>query len=43
MYFNLVKVVDSVNVVISQYDVPDMGELLCEPDKGMVAFGSGFE
>ena len=43
MYQKLTQVIDSVNVVISQYDVPDMGELLVEPNKGTVAFGSGFD
>jgi elongation factor 2 len=43
MYQKLTQVIDSVNVVISQYDVPDMGELLCEPAQGLVAFGSGFD
>jgi translation elongation factor EF-G len=43
MYQKLLIVIDSVNIVIEQYDVPDMGELLCLPEEGMVAFGSGFE
>ena len=54
MYQKLCQVIDTVNIVISQYDVPEMVDetmgspgnapsLLCEPDKGNVAFGSGFE
>jgi elongation factor 2 len=43
MYQKLTQVIDSVNVVISQYDIPEMGPLLCEPDLGTVAFGSGFD
>ena len=43
MYQNFVRVVDLANVIISNYDMPDMGELLVYPNKGSVAFGSGKE
>lgn len=31
------------NVIISTYEQPEMGDLLCYPNKGNVAFGSGKE
>ena len=43
MYQNFVRVIDLVNVIISNYDYPDMGDLLVYPNKGNVAFGSGKE
>jgi len=43
MYQNFVRVVDLANVIISNYEQPDMGDLLCYPAKGSVAFGSGKE
>jgi elongation factor 2 len=43
MYQNFVRVVDLVNVIISNYEQPDMGDLLVHPSKGNVAFGSGKE
>jgi elongation factor 2 len=43
MYQNFVKVVDLANVIISNYEQPDMGDLLVYPNKGSVAFGSGKE
>jgi len=43
MYQNFVRVVDLVNVIISNYEQPDMGDLLVYPQKGSVAFGSGKE
>jgi elongation factor 2 len=43
MYQNFVRVVDLANVIISNYEQPDMGDLLCYPSKGSVAFGSGKE
>lgn len=43
MYQNFVRVVDMVNVIISTYQAEDMGEILCEPNRGNVAFGSGKE
>jgi len=43
MYQNFVRVVDMVNVIISTYQSEDMGEILVEPNKGSVAFGSGKE
>ena len=43
MYQNFVRVVDMVNVIISNYDQPDMGDLLLYPNKGNVSFGSGKE
>jgi translation elongation factor EF-G len=41
MYQNFVRVVDMVNVIISQYDLPQMGDLYLLPQKGNVAFGTG--
>lgn len=41
MYQNFVRVVDMVNVIISQYEIPEMGDLLLLPQKGNVAFGTG--
>jgi elongation factor 2 len=43
MYQNFVRVVDMVNVIISTYQSEDMGDILVEPNKGSVAFGSGKE
>jgi len=43
MYQNFIRVVDLVNVIISNYEQPDMGDLLVHPAKGNVAFGSGKE
>lgn len=43
MYQNFIKVVDMANVIISNYEQPDMGDLLVYPNKGNVAFGSGKE
>lgn len=43
MYQNFIRVVDMVNVIISTYEQPDMGDLLIYPDHGNVAFGSGKE
>lgn len=43
MYQNFIRVVDLVNVIISNYEQPDMGDLLVLPEKGNVAFGSGKE
>lgn len=43
MYQNFVRVVDMANVIISNYDQPDMGDLMVYPNKGNVAFGSGKE
>ena len=31
MYQNFVRVVDMVNVIISQYEIPEMGDLLLLP------------
>jgi len=41
MYQNFIRVVDMVNVIVSSYDNPDMGDLMLYPQKGNVAFGSG--
>jgi len=43
MYQNFIRVVDLVNVIIANYEQPDMGDLLLYPNKGNVAFGSGKE
>ena len=32
-----------VNVIVSNYDQPDMGDLMLYPETGNVAFGSGKE
>jgi len=41
MYQNFLRVIDMANVVISTYQCEDMGETLCDPSTGNVAFGSG--
>jgi len=41
IYQNFIKVIDGVNVVISNYEHPDMGNLFVEPSRGNVAFGAG--
>ena len=41
MYQSFLRVVDMANVVISTYQSEDMGEILCDPSVGSVAFGSG--
>jgi elongation factor 2 len=41
MFQAFTRVIDQVNVVISTYDQPDMGDLLLYPNKGNVAFGAG--
>ena len=41
MYQNFIRVVDMVNVIISQYEIPEMGDLYLLPQKGNVAFGTG--
>jgi elongation factor 2 len=41
MYQNFLRVIDMANVVISTYQTEDMGETLCDPSTGNVAFGSG--
>ena len=41
MYQNFLRVIDMANVVISTYQSEDMGETLCDPSTGNVAFGSG--
>lgn len=43
MYQNFVRVIDMVNVIISTYEQPDMGDLTLVPTTGNVAFGSGKE
>jgi translation elongation factor EF-G len=43
MYQNFVRVIDMVNVIISNYEMPEMGDLFVSPTKGNVAFGSGKE
>jgi len=32
-----------VNVIVSNYDIPEMGEIYLNPAAGNVAFGSGKE
>jgi len=41
MYQNFIRVVDMVNVIVSSYDQPEMGDNMLYPQKGNVAFGSG--
>ena len=41
MYQNFLRVIDMANVVISTYQSEDMGEIMCDPSIGNVAFGSG--
>lgn len=41
MYQNFIRVVDMVNVIVSNYEVEAMGDLMLYPQKGNVAFGSG--
>lgn len=41
MYQNFIRVVDMVNVIVSNYEIPGMGDLMLYPEKGNVAFGSG--
>jgi elongation factor 2 len=41
MYQSFLRVIDMANVVISTYQAEDMGETLCDPSVGNVAFGSG--
>ena len=41
MYQSFLRVVDMANVVISTYCCEDMGDSLCDPSIGSVAFGSG--
>jgi elongation factor 2 len=41
MYQNFIKVVDMVNVIVTSYDQPEMGEIMLLPNRGNVAFGSG--
>jgi elongation factor 2 len=43
MYQNFIRVIDMVNVTISTYQSEDMGDILVEPSKGNIAFGSGKE
>lgn len=41
IYQNFRKVIDMVNVVISTYQNEVMGDLICDPVIGNVAFGAG--
>lgn len=41
MYQNFLRVIDMANVVISTYQSEDMGDIMCDPSMGNVAFGSG--
>ena len=41
MYQSFLRVIDMANVVIETYRSEDMGEILCDPSSGNVAFGSG--
>ncbi len=33
MYQNFIRVVDMVNVIVSSYDLPEMGDLFLYPNK----------
>lgn len=41
MYQNFHRVIQRVNVIVSNYSQPDMGEVELDPSIGNVAFGSG--
>ena len=41
IYKNFVRVIERVNVVVSNFSQADMGEVELDPTKGNVAFGSG--
>lgn len=41
MYQNFLRVIDMANVVIATYQSEDMGDIMCDPSQGNVAFGSG--
>ncbi len=41
IYQRFVKVIDLVNVTVSAYEHPDMGDLTLHPSLGNVAFGAG--
>jgi len=41
MYQRFVKTIDLVNVIVSGYEQPDMGDLSLHPSLGNVAFGAG--
>lgn len=43
MYQNFIRVVDMANVIIQNYESPDMGDLLIYPERGNASFGSGKE
>jgi elongation factor 2 len=43
MYQNFLRVIESVNVIISMYESEDMGDLQVWPSKGTIAFGSGLQ
>lgn len=43
LYKNFIRVIESVNGVISKHEQPDMSDLFLNPVKGNVAFGSGKE
>ena len=43
IYQNFKRVIENTNKVIGIYQDPIMGDLSCDPNKGMVAFGSGFQ
>lgn len=43
MYLNFNRVIELTNLIISNYQQPDMGDLLLYPNKGNVAFGSAKE
>jgi len=41
IYQRFVRAVDAVNVIVSNYEQPDMGDLSLHPSIGNVAFGAG--
>ena len=43
IYQNYIKIIDMTNIIISNYDQSELGDLILSPEKGNVAFGSGFE
>ena len=42
-YQSFLRSIESVNVIISTYNDPIMGEINVDPTKGNIAFGSGLQ
>lgn len=41
MYQSFTRAIENANVIISTYNDPKMGDIMVQPDKGTVSFGSG--